>query len=392
MSIDLAALLKQYRSELLDRTIPFWLRYGVDREYGGICTCISDDGRVLSTDKYMWSQLRALYTFSALYNHIEPQEEWLAVAENIFHLVTRYGRDESGQWLYVISADGRPLQGAVSIYTDAFAIYGLTEYARATGNRQASRIARETFENVRTRLAQPGPYPTAPHPVPAGMKAHGIAMTFALVFEELGRYLNDPTVLDAGIAYADQVMKVFRHSERERVYEFVTQEDALLDAPPGLTVVPGHVLESMWFMIHIYRRMNDPERIRQAIETIRWHAEFGWDAECGGIVLARDAQGSRWEKIADTKIWWPHTEALYALLLAYSISREQWCLDWLARVHEYSYAHFPVPGYGEWIQNLDRQGNKLDEVVGLPVKDPFHLSRSLINCIGVLQEIVNSSS
>ncbi len=387
MSLDLSALLAQYRSELLERTIPFWLKYGVDREYGGICTCISDDGRVLSTDKYMWSQLRALYTFSALYNRIERREEWLAVAENIFNFATGCGRDENGQWMYVVDKHGRPVQGAVSIYTDAFAIYGLTEYARATGNRKAARIARETFENVRTRLAQPGPYPTAPHPIPAGMKAHGVAMTFALVFEELGHFLGDSAIVDAGVAYADQVMTVFRDPERKRLYEFATMDDALLNTPPGLTVVPGHVLESMWFMIHIYRRLNDPVRIRQAIETIRWHIEFGWDAEYGGIVLARDAQGSRWEKIAETKIWWPHTEALYALLLAYSVSKEQWSLDWLERVQDYAYAHFPVPGYGEWIQNLDQRGNKLDAVVGLPVKDPFHVAGSLINSIGVLQEL-----
>jgi N-acylglucosamine 2-epimerase len=82
-----------------------------------------------------------------------------------------------------------------------------------------------------------------------------------------------------------------------------------------------------------------------------------------------------------------HTEALYALLLAYSITREQWCLDWFARVHEYSFAHFPVVEYGEWIQNLDRRGNKLDTPIALPVKDPFHLARALIYSIGVLQDL-----
>jgi N-acylglucosamine 2-epimerase len=69
------SLLEKYTAELLDRTIPFWLKYGLDREHGGICTCISDQGEVQSTDKYMWSQLRAIWTFSALYNHIEPRPE-----------------------------------------------------------------------------------------------------------------------------------------------------------------------------------------------------------------------------------------------------------------------------------------------------------------------------
>jgi N-acylglucosamine 2-epimerase len=145
----------------------------------------------------------------------------------------------------------------------------------------------------------------------------------------------------------------------------------------------------MWFMIHIFQRANDPARIRQAIQAIKWHLELGWDEEYGGIVLARDAEESFWADKWDTKIWWPHTEALYALLLAYSISKETWCLDWFQRVHDYSFSHFPVPQYGEWIQNLDRQGNKLNSTIALPVKDPFHLSRALINSIVVLQRLAS---
>ncbi|MEW5720614.1 MAG: AGE family epimerase/isomerase, partial [Chloroflexota bacterium] len=66
MPPDFSTLLDQYRAELLDRTIPFWTKHGIDwhAERGGICTCIADDGRVLSDDKYMWSQLRAIWTFS----------------------------------------------------------------------------------------------------------------------------------------------------------------------------------------------------------------------------------------------------------------------------------------------------------------------------------------
>ena len=65
------------RSELLDRTVPFWTRHAVDWEHGGLCSCLSDDGNVLSRDKYMWSQLRAIGTFSALYNKVEQKREWI---------------------------------------------------------------------------------------------------------------------------------------------------------------------------------------------------------------------------------------------------------------------------------------------------------------------------
>jgi N-acylglucosamine 2-epimerase len=391
MSLDFRSLLDLYRSELLDRVVPFWLKYGVDWKNGGICTCISDQGRVLSEDKYMWSQLRAIWTFATLYNKIAHRQEWLDASTNIYKFAKKHGRDENGHWVFLVDKHGKQLQGATSIYADGFAIYGLTELARATGDAQAAQLARETYVNVQRRLAQPGSYGAAALTIPSGAKAHGISMIFSLVFTELGAFLNDQTIIDAGLEHARQVMNVFLHPERQRVYEFARLDDAFLDKPPGAVVNPGHALESMWFMIHIFQRLGDHERIRQAIDSIKWHIELGWDEEYGGIVLARDAAGSFWADKWDTKIWWPHTEALYALLLAYSISKQEWCLTWFQRVHDYAFAHFPVPEYGEWIQNLDRRGKKLDSTIALPVKDPFHLPRALMNCIGVLETLTTES-
>jgi N-acylglucosamine 2-epimerase len=388
MALNFPDLYKLYRSELLDRTIPFWLKYGMDCAGGGICTCISDDGKIISTNKYMWSQLRAIWTFSALYNKIERKQEYLNAANYIFDFVKKYGRDANGDWVFLVSEDGTVLQGANSIYADGFAIYGFTELAKATGNQEAIRLARETYNHVIAKLAKPGSYPTQPLPIPAGAQAHGIAMIFSLVFDELGRFLNDQTIIDQGIKLADRVMDIFRRPDEQCLHEFMRLDNQHFDGPGGRLVVPGHAIESMWFMIHIYRQRGDEERVRQAIECIRWHLEAGWDKEFGGIVRAIDPEGlTPWNVLTDGKIWWVHTETLYALLLAYSICKEQWCLDWFERVHDYSFKHFPVPHYGEWIQNLDRQGNKTQAVAALPVKDPFHLSRALIYSVNVLEKL-----
>ena len=94
---------------------------------------------------------------------------------------------------------------------------------------------------------------------------------------------------------------------------------------------------------------------------------------------------------ADSKLWWPHTEALYALLLAYEQSGAEWALEWFAQVHDYAFGHYPVPIYGEWTQKLDRQGKKFTQTVALPVKDPFHLPRSLIYCTAVLERLAGEA-
>ena len=110
-------------------------------------------------------------------------------------------------------------------------------------------------------------------------------------------------------------------------------------------------------------------------------------------MLSKDAEGGEpWWDFADSKIWWPHTEALYALLLTYDISGQPWCLEWYKRVHNYTFRHYPVAHYGEWTQKLDRQGQKFTQTVALPVKDPFHLPRSLIYCIQVLQRLADDET
>lgn len=388
-----AALLALYRRELLDSVVPFWLRHAVDREHGGLLTCISDQGAVISHDKYLWSQLRAIWTFSALYNRIGPRAEWLEVAQQIYRFARANGRDEEGRWIFLVDREGRPLKGATSIYVDGFAIYGLTELARATGDEAVLALALDTYHNVRARLARPGAYGSDPYPLPEGVKAHGISMIFSHVFNELGHLVGEREIVEASLYHAREIMDVYRRPERRLLFEFATLDNQLLDSPRGRAVVPGHAIESMWFMIHIFQREGDAARVRQAVETIRWHVEFGWDDEYGGLYNARDAEGKPpWWSFADAKIWWPHTEALYALLLAHEVSGEPWCMEWFQRVHDYAFSHYPVPGYGEWRQKLDRRGQPISDTVALPVKDPFHLPRALIYCTEVLERLAHEEA
>lgn len=390
MNIDVrfSDLLAIYRAELLERTIPFWLNHAMDWNNGGINTCIADTGELVSSDKYMWSQLRAIWTFSALYNQVEKRQEWLDAAKHIFEFSRKYGRDQMGRWVFAVDAQGNILEGATSIYADGFAIYGLTEYVRATGDQEAIDLTLETYANVQQRLKVPGSYETAPYPLPEGVKAHGVSMIFSLVFHELGLLLNDAAILAAGKHHAEEVMTAFLQPDQHLLYEYVHLDNSLIDSPQGRAIVPGHAIESMWFMIHIYQHWGEKERISQAIDSIRWHMDFGWDNEFGGILHSRDAAGDEpWWRFADAKLWWPHTEALYALLLAYENTEEEWALDWFAKVHDYAFSHYPVPSYGEWTQRLDREGRPFPETVALPVKDPFHLPRALINVINLLKRL-----
>ncbi|MCF7837218.1 MAG: AGE family epimerase/isomerase [Candidatus Marinimicrobia bacterium] len=390
--MDFEELRLFYRRTLLDDIIPFWMRHAIDPA-GGLNTCLRDDGTLVSRDKWLWSQWRAVWVFSTLYNRVEKRPEWLELATHIYDFTRRHGWIASvGGWALRLDHQGHVLDGCQSIYVDAFAIYGLVEYCRATNNApEAVALLRRTAENTLRRLRDTprDQLPHFPYPIPPGAKTHGVPMMFSLILWELGQYLDDDLYRTAAQGYSREIFECFHRPECDFVVERVTLDNREMPAPLGTAVVPGHVIEDMWFQIHILRDLGDAARINEACRLMRRHTAAGWDAEYGGLFLAIDAAGRAevgWP-FAEAKLWWPHTEALYALLLAFEYTGAQWCLDWHKKIQDYSFARYPVAGHGEWTQKLDRRGEPFSATVALPVKDPFHLSRALILCLEVLERL-----
>jgi N-acylglucosamine 2-epimerase len=383
----LSSLRAYLRNHLLEHVTPFWTRYALDRAHGGLFSCIGDDGAIQSRDKYIWSQARGLWTFSALYNRIAQRAEWLEIARGLFRFLKAHGRDAEGCWIFLTDEAGRKLKGPESIVTDAFAIMGLVEYCAAAGEREALAMAEETYTTVCARLARPGSYGTAPYPTPPGMKAHREFMQFSLAFWMLGRATGNQDILDKARSFGREILDRFVRPDKQALLEYISTDGAFVDTPEGRTVVPGHGIESAYFQILIFRDLGEPARVAAACRAMRWCVERGWDREFGGLFLGTDLDGKEpvYWKNHEKKIWWVHAEALAGLLLAHEHCRENWCLEWYARIHDWTFRHFPVWEHGEWTQRLDRRGRKVDTVVALPVKDPFHLQRALIVAIESLR-------
>ena len=78
--MDLKKLANQYKDELLNNVLPFWLEHSQDHEFGGYFTCLDREGNVFDTDKFIWLQGREVWLFSMLYNKVEKKQEWLDCA------------------------------------------------------------------------------------------------------------------------------------------------------------------------------------------------------------------------------------------------------------------------------------------------------------------------
>ncbi len=64
--MDFQLLANQYRDELLNNILPFWLDNSQDDEFGGYFTCLDREGKVYDTDKFVWLQGRQVWLFSLM--------------------------------------------------------------------------------------------------------------------------------------------------------------------------------------------------------------------------------------------------------------------------------------------------------------------------------------
>lgn len=82
--------LEFYRNHLHEYILPFWLKNGIDREYGGYFTCFNNYGdELVSTDKYVWSQGRMLWLLGELAQREGPASEYRALARSGYEFLKR---------------------------------------------------------------------------------------------------------------------------------------------------------------------------------------------------------------------------------------------------------------------------------------------------------------
>ena len=86
----------------------------------------------------------------------------------------------------------------------------------------------------------------------------------------------------------------------------------------------------------------------------------------------------------DTKLWWPHAEALYTTALLSGATGRDDVAGWHEKLARYTMGTFPAGPGEEWIQIRRRDGSPLDATVALPVKDPFHIARSFLLLVELL--------
>jgi N-acylglucosamine 2-epimerase len=103
-------LIRVYRAGLLENVIPFWMRHALDREHGGVYSCLDGDGAICGAGKAVWMQGRFVWMMATLVNTAERRPEWLAAARSTLEFIERHCYDADGRMFFRVTRQGQPLR------------------------------------------------------------------------------------------------------------------------------------------------------------------------------------------------------------------------------------------------------------------------------------------
>ncbi|MDD5679529.1 MAG: AGE family epimerase/isomerase [Kiritimatiellae bacterium] len=386
-------LMQVHRDGLLKDVIPFWIDRIRDPEYGGYLHYLDRDGSVYHTDKSVWIQGRIAWLFALLYNDVEQRPEWLSMSRQGIEFVEQHCFDTDGRMFFEVTRDGRPLRRRRYLFSENFGVIAFAEYGRAAGDQRRVEKARELYRLLIKHVRNPHLLPPKVIPGTRASKAHSLTMILIVTTQELRKTGGDPLydeVIDASLT---SIFREFMHPEKKALLETVGPRGEFLDIPEGRCIIPGHAIETAWFIMEEYRHSRNPVLLEQACRILDWSLAWGWDKEFGGLLYFVDIEGRPCDQYEhDMKLWWPHNEAIYACLLAYHLTGRREYADWFERLHAWAFAHFPDQQYGEWFKYLHRDGTVANQAKGNRWASPFHLARMHLKCWKLLEVMAGDAA
>src|SRR5678815_4289285 len=146
---------RELRAQLIEKVMPYWHNTAIDKQYGGYL--LADDAlRKVgpATEKQLVTQSRMIWGFSQA--HIKKlgdgKHDYLKAAEQGYRFLLQHFKDPiHGGYFWATDVTGKPVNERKIVYGEAFVIYGLVEYYRASGDKEALRHAMDQFSTLQNK-------------------------------------------------------------------------------------------------------------------------------------------------------------------------------------------------------------------------------------------------
>ena len=386
-------LRNEMRSELENNILPFWMNKMEDNEQGGFYGEITGNDELRpEASKGAILNARILWTFSAAYRLLKKPEYLKTATRAKRYLIDRFYDPECGGIYWELDYKGNPLDTKKQIYAIGFAIYGLSEYARATGDAEALEYAQRLFEVIEQHSFDP--------------VQNGYLEALTRDWQPIedmrlsDKDENEKKTMNTHLHILEPYTNLYRIWKDERLERqlrnlidvFITR---ILDPQTGHLNLffeedwtnkyriysYGHDIEASWLIHEAALVLGDEtvlKRIEPLIVRIAQAADEGLNPD-GSMIYENFLDK---QKIDRELHWWVQAENVVGHINLYQHFGDESALDIAARCWEFIKAKLIDHEHGEWHWSILPDGtvNRKDDKAGF-WKCPYHNGRMCMEVI-----------
>ncbi len=384
-SLGVAAL-----GELTGDLLPFWHRL-VDPQHGGHFASMTNAGVVdPAGPKSTVFVARILWTMSEAWRVLRSETS-LAQAEHAKRFLLGSLRDRAeGGFFWTVRHDGTPLDTGKHVYAHAFAIYGLSAFAAATGDGEARSEALETFATLEARARRDLGYAEAFDRAWRPIDNQRLQSGGVVGARTMNTHIHLVEALTPLVAIAEDGrpraalealhrLVLDRFIETEGCFAHSVLDERLV--PLGGPISMGHDIETAWLLDASADALADAalsaETRAAARRLAQSAAAFGYCGERGFLTeRSQDGLVDPW------RVWWSQAEAVVGLVNEYQRAGDRQALDQAGMLWSYIERAILDRQGGEWFWRVDPDGRpdrsrrKVE-----PWKEPYHQARACFELI-----------
>ncbi len=402
--------LEEIRHHLFNELLPFWQTHGVDEEYGGFLTYLDKDGRPTGeTLKTLICQTRMIYTYASAYRARVADDSFLKIAaQGVDFLLEHFWDKRHSGWFWTCNQDGAPHDRSKIMYGHSFAIYSLSEYGMASGERRAFEMAEETWKCIKAQavdIAHGGFgeffeedwLPKKPGVYGGDRKSLDVHMHLMEAFTNLYEATGSPKHQQDTCDVIDLLFRHMIHPEfgtgiaqfafdwtplRAILFKNVWGSDRDVGDQEGRPLNNtsfGHNVELAWLLRHAINILGlDLDAYRDRMRKIYDHClQYGIDWKRGGVYCEGPNDGPARER---NKEFWQQAETLIGMLDACLLFGADRYWDAYENVHRFVMDCVINHEVGEWYPLFDENNRRLWDYMGHAWKINYHTVRAAIQC------------
>ena len=389
---------RDFKTELAQKILPYWLDTAVDREHGGYL--LSDDAAKKAppaTEKQLVTQSRMIWGFSHahLKGFSDDKRNYLKAAEQGYRfLIDHFLDHENGGYYWTTDVLGKPVDQRKIVYGESFVIYGLVEFYRASGDKAALQAALDLYRVLQKRAHDtkyggwiehfqrdwtPILDPNADVIVElAGCKSANTHLHLLESLTELYAASHDRAVKQS-LAEAIKINRTWFYPEEPAQSAFHRKPDwSLMTGPRSSGLSYGHNVEFAWLMIRGQQVLGQKPSWPHFYAHLDHALKYGYDHSLGGLY----SRGIDDQPANDTdKVWWVQAEMLAALTDAIRHKPNETYNVALGKLLQFIVTYQANPKDGIWLDTVTADGKPKVTAKAHNWKANYHDVRAMVKFI-----------